>query len=109
MSDAGEISISAELIRKGIHLFALVIPIGYYLVPFPIAIIVLSVSAAVSSPGFPRRQLRLKIRPTRRARTGNSLPRGPKTRPFFHATARRSWGREYDGIRGDLVSSCNDL
>jgi dolichol kinase len=48
MSETAEISISAELVRKGIHLFALVIPIGYFLLPFPISIIGVSVSAVVS-------------------------------------------------------------
>jgi dolichol kinase len=48
MSEAAEISISAELIRKGVHLFALVIPVGYFLLPFPISIIGVSVSAVVS-------------------------------------------------------------
>lgn len=48
MSDAAEISIPAEMIRKGIHLFALVIPIGYSLVSFPVAMVGISVSAAVS-------------------------------------------------------------
>ena len=48
MSDAAEISLSAELVRKGIHLFALVIPVGYYLVSFPVAIIGVSFSALVS-------------------------------------------------------------
>jgi dolichol kinase len=48
MSDAAEISISAELVRKGIHLFALVIPVGYSLVSFPVAMFVISISAAVS-------------------------------------------------------------
>jgi len=48
MKESGEISLSAELVRKGIHLFALVIPVGYYLVPFPISISVLGFCAAVS-------------------------------------------------------------
>lgn len=48
MSETAEISISAELIRKGIHLLALVIPVGYYLVPFPVAIIGVAISAAAS-------------------------------------------------------------
>jgi len=48
MGDTKDIPLSAELVRKGIHLFALVIPIGYYLVPFPIAIICVSISAVVS-------------------------------------------------------------
>jgi dolichol kinase len=48
MSDAADISIGAELVRKGIHLFALVIPVGYYLVPFPLSIGVVSIAAAVS-------------------------------------------------------------
>ncbi len=48
MSDDAEISIKAELVRKGIHLLALVIPVGYYLMPFPAAIISLSLSAIIS-------------------------------------------------------------
>lgn len=48
MDGAKDIPLSAELVRKGIHLFALVIPIGYYLVPFPVAIICVAISAAVS-------------------------------------------------------------
>ena len=48
MSDEAEISIPAELVRKGIHIFALVIPVGYYLVPFPTAIILVSISALIS-------------------------------------------------------------
>jgi dolichol kinase len=48
MNDSEEIAFSAELVRKGIHLFALVIPIGYYLVPFAVAIVGVSISAIVS-------------------------------------------------------------
>jgi len=48
MSEAAEISLSAELVRKGIHLLALVIPVGYYLLPFPVVIIGVSFSALVS-------------------------------------------------------------
>jgi dolichol kinase len=48
MNETAEISLSAEFIRKGIHLFALVIPVGYYLIPFPVTIICVSVSAVIS-------------------------------------------------------------
>jgi dolichol kinase len=42
------IPLRAEMIRKGIHLFALVIPIGYSLVTFPTAIAWLLASALVA-------------------------------------------------------------
>jgi dolichol kinase len=48
MNDAADISLSAELVRKGIHLFALVIPVGYWLVPFPVAVTGVAISALVS-------------------------------------------------------------
>lgn len=48
MSDGSDISLPAELVRKGIHLFALVIPVGYSLVSFPVAIVGISVPAVVS-------------------------------------------------------------
>ncbi|MCP4568537.1 MAG: hypothetical protein GY841_13245, partial [FCB group bacterium] len=43
-----QISISAELVRKGIHLCALTIPVGYSLVPFPPAILGVSAAAGIS-------------------------------------------------------------
>jgi dolichol kinase len=48
MSEGAEISLSAELVRKGIHLFALVIPVGYSLVIFPVSLSVVLFSALVS-------------------------------------------------------------
>lgn len=48
MSEAAEISLSAELVRKAIHLFALVIPVGYFLVSFPVAVISITVPALLS-------------------------------------------------------------
>lgn len=48
MKTSSQIPLSAELVRKGIHLFALVIPIGYVLVSFPTAVFWVSLSAAVS-------------------------------------------------------------
>lgn len=48
MSEATEISLPAELVRKGIHLFALVIPVGHYLVSFPVAVVGITVPAAVA-------------------------------------------------------------
>ncbi len=48
MSEAGDISLSAELVRKGIHLFALVIPIGHCLVSFPVAVLGVAIPAAVA-------------------------------------------------------------
>jgi len=48
MNSAGEISIRAELARKGIHLFALIIPVGYSLVTFPTAIAWVGASAATA-------------------------------------------------------------
>lgn len=39
MGGESDIPISAELIRKGIHIFALVIPIGYFYLPFSTAFI----------------------------------------------------------------------
>jgi dolichol kinase len=48
MNDATDIALSAELVRKGIHLFALVIPIGHYLVPFPVAVAGVAIPAAVA-------------------------------------------------------------
>lgn len=48
MSDDAEISLSAELVRKGIHLFALVIPIGHYLVSVPVAVLGITIPALVS-------------------------------------------------------------
>lgn len=48
MSEAAEISWPAEFVRKGIHLFALVIPVGHYLVSFPVAVVGITVPAAFS-------------------------------------------------------------
>lgn len=48
MNTDKDISLSAELVRKSIHLFALVIPIGYYFIRFPVAISLLSAAAVVS-------------------------------------------------------------
>jgi dolichol kinase len=48
MNDSGDISFGAELVRKGIHLFALVIPVGYSLVSFPVAMVGITVPALVS-------------------------------------------------------------
>ena len=48
MNDTQDIAITAELVRKGVHLFALVIPIGHYLVPFPVAIVGVAVPAMVA-------------------------------------------------------------
>ena len=48
MSTDVQISFPAELVRKGIHLFALVIPVGYYLVSFPTAIFWVATAAVVS-------------------------------------------------------------
>jgi len=48
MDAQNQITFQAELVRKGIHLFALVIPIGYVLVTFPTAIFWVGLSAAVS-------------------------------------------------------------
>jgi len=48
MRQTNEIPLSAELVRKGIHLFALVIPAGYYLLPFSLALGVVALAAAVS-------------------------------------------------------------
>ncbi len=48
MSEDEQISLSAEFVRKGIHLFALVIPIGYSFLPFYISIISVSISAIIS-------------------------------------------------------------
>ena len=48
MNDVKDISLSAELIRKGIHLFALVIPVGYYFVSFPVAVVGISAPAAIA-------------------------------------------------------------
>lgn len=48
MDEVGQISILAELIRKGIHLFALVIPIGYLIFPFPVAITGVLFAALIS-------------------------------------------------------------
>lgn len=48
MSGAGDISLPAELVRKGIHLFALVIPIGHCLVSFPVAVLGVAIPAAVA-------------------------------------------------------------
>jgi dolichol kinase len=48
MSTDAQISFSAELVRKGIHLFALIIPVGYYLVSFPTAIFWVATAAVVS-------------------------------------------------------------
>lgn len=44
----GQISISAELVRKGIHLCALTIPVGYSLMPFLPAILAVSAAAGIS-------------------------------------------------------------
>ncbi len=48
MSAESDIPISAELVRKGIHLFALVIPIGYFFLTFQIAIISVLVASGIS-------------------------------------------------------------
>lgn len=48
MAPDAQISFPAELVRKGIHLFALVIPVGYYLMPFPTAIFWVATAAVVS-------------------------------------------------------------
>ncbi len=48
MNDAPDIALSAEFARKGVHLFALVIPIGHYLVPFPVAILGVAIPATVA-------------------------------------------------------------
>lgn len=48
MASDAQISFSAELVRKGIHLFALIIPIGYSLVTFPTAIFWVTLAAVVS-------------------------------------------------------------
>lgn len=48
MDEANQISFSAELVRKGIHLFALTIPIGYIFVSLPLAIFWVGLSTAVS-------------------------------------------------------------
>lgn len=48
MSPDAAISLRAEMIRKGIHLFAMVIPIGYSLVSFPTALGWLITAAVVS-------------------------------------------------------------
>ena len=48
MNDCTDISLGAELVRKAIHLFALVIPVGYWLVPFPVALVGVAVPAVVS-------------------------------------------------------------
>ena len=48
MDETGQISITAELARKGIHLTALTIPIGYLFVPFPVSIACLLFAAFVS-------------------------------------------------------------
>ena len=48
MDEAGQISISAELMRKGIHLLALTIPIGYMLLPFSLAVTLVTIAAVLS-------------------------------------------------------------
>lgn len=48
MDAESDIPISAEMIRKGIHLFALVIPIGYYFLPFSIAITSVLVASLIA-------------------------------------------------------------
>jgi len=48
MNDAADIALSAELVRKAVHLFALVIPVGHYLVSFPVAVVGISIPAAVA-------------------------------------------------------------
>lgn len=48
MASDTQIPFSAELIRKGIHLFALVIPVGYSLVTFPTAVFWVTTAAVVS-------------------------------------------------------------
>ena len=48
MAEDNQISISAELVRKGIHLTALTIPVGYSLVSFPVAILGVTAGAVVA-------------------------------------------------------------
>ncbi|MEE9441198.1 MAG: diacylglycerol/polyprenol kinase family protein [candidate division Zixibacteria bacterium] len=48
MNEAEEITLAAEFIRKGIHLFALVIPIGYALVAFQTAVFGVALAAVVA-------------------------------------------------------------
>lgn len=48
MDNGNQIPVPAEMVRKGIHLFALIIPVGYLFLSFPAVIFWLSVSAAVS-------------------------------------------------------------
>ncbi len=48
MDEANQISFSAELIRKGIHLFALTIPVGYVFVSLPAAIFWVGLATVVS-------------------------------------------------------------
>ncbi|MCK5124962.1 MAG: phosphatidate cytidylyltransferase [candidate division Zixibacteria bacterium] len=48
MSEKEEISLRAEFARKGIHILALVIPIGYSFLPFYVALISVTLSALIS-------------------------------------------------------------
>ncbi|MEZ5358751.1 MAG: SEC59/DGK1/VTE5 family protein [Candidatus Zixiibacteriota bacterium] len=48
MEEEAQITLGAEFVRKGIHLCALVIPIGYSFLPFIITIIAVGVSAIIS-------------------------------------------------------------
>jgi dolichol kinase len=48
MDNGNQIPVPAEMARKAVHLFALIIPVGYLFVSFPAAISWVSVSAAVS-------------------------------------------------------------
>ena len=48
MSETEDITFGAEFVRKGIHLCALVIPVGYSFLPFYIAMIGVSISAVIS-------------------------------------------------------------
>lgn len=48
MNNKDEITLAAEFVRKGIHLFALVIPIGYALVTFQTAIFWVTLGAVIA-------------------------------------------------------------
>lgn len=48
MSDEAQISFGAEFVRKGIHLFALAIPVGYSFLPFMFSIIAVASAAIIS-------------------------------------------------------------
>jgi dolichol kinase len=48
MEEPGQISIGGEFVRKGIHLFALVIPVGYYFIGNPLSIIILGIAAVTA-------------------------------------------------------------